>query len=141
MFWEGIAFRPLMTDQSRKQRRHFSMNAGQGLVCVILSLIWYHKKRVCKVPVIVVWTKTEALDAEKIIQLMDNGNSLSEATQQAPQKAWADFEKSVYRHFVKFKYPPKAFVIFRSKFYAYSCLTTANYVVQRCISLELIVMI
>jgi hypothetical protein len=67
-----------------------------------------------KVPVIVLWTKTEFLDLAKIKQLIKEGNSRSDAIQQAPEKAWADFENKNYPRFAEFKYPPKAYVIFRS---------------------------
>lgn len=42
MFWVGTVFRQAMTDQSLQRRTSFLMNAGQGLVCVILSL-YYHE--------------------------------------------------------------------------------------------------
>ena len=94
-----------------------------------------------KVPVIVLWTKTESLDLAKIKQLMKEGKSKSEAMQQAPQKAWADFEKNTYQQFDGFIYPPKAFVVFRSKCYIhyYSIKYLAYCVVQRWMSLEIIV--
>jgi len=66
------------------------------------------------VPVILLWTKTDALDVDKIMQLMDEGNSLAEAKEQAPRKAWADFEEENYPIFDRFKYPPKAFVVLRN---------------------------
>jgi len=65
------------------------------------------------VPVIVLWTKTEFLDLDKINQLIKEGNSRSDAMQQAPEKAWADFEKNILQRFSKFKYPPKGYVAFR----------------------------
>ena len=42
--------------------------------------------------------------------------------EQAPQKAWADFEKAIYQRFNEFKYQPKAYVVFRS-IYTYPQLT------------------
>ncbi|KAF8800441.1 era-like GTP-binding protein, partial [Phlegmacium glaucopus] len=65
------------------------------------------------VPVIVLWTKTDSLDIAKIKQLMKEGNSRAEAMQQAPQKAWTDFEQSIHQRFEEFKYPPKGYVVFR----------------------------
>ena len=76
----------------------------------------------CEVPVIVLWTKTDALDIDKIGQLMNEGNSLAEAMEQAPKKAWADFENKNYPIFNEFRYPPKAYVVFRGKHYSYSYL-------------------
>ena len=74
-------------------------------------------------PVIVLWTKTDSLDLAKIKQLMKEGKSKSEAMQQAPQEAWADFEKKTYHHFDNFKYPPKAFVVLRGMCNTYFDLT------------------
>ena len=75
-----------------------------------------------KVPVIVLWTKTDSLDLDKIKQLMKEGNSQAEAMEQAPEKAWADFEMRNYPIFNRFKYLPKAYVAFRSEHYSYSYL-------------------
>ena len=88
---------------------------------------------------IVLWTKTDSLDVAKIKQLMKEGNSRSEAIKQAPEKAWADFEKDIYQRLDKFKYPPKAYVVFWSKYYF--LVLVANCMVQICTSLELIAMI
>jgi len=66
-----------------------------------------------KVPVIVLWTKTDSLDLDKIKQLMKEGNNKAEAMEQAPKKAWADFEEKFYPMFNMFKYPPKGYVVFR----------------------------
>jgi len=60
------------------------------------------------------WTKTDSLDLDKIKQLMKEGNNQTEAMEQAPKKAWDDFEKKNYPIFNRFKYPPKAYVVFRS---------------------------
>ena len=72
---------------------------------------------------IVLWTKTDSLDLFKIKQLMKEGKTKSEAMQQAPQEAWADFEKNTYQCFDKFKYPPKAFAVLRSMCKTYFDLT------------------
>ena len=64
---------------------------------------------------IVLWTKTNYLDLDKIKELIKEGNSRSDAMQQAPEKAWADFEKNILPRFGEFKYPPKGYVAFRSK--------------------------
>ena len=72
-----------------------------------------------KVPVIVLWTKTDSLDLDKIRQLMKEGNSKAEAMEEAPKKAWADFEEKIYPIFNRFKYLPKAYVVLRSECYSY----------------------
>ena len=64
---------------------------------------------------IVLWTKTDYLDVDKFKELNRKGSSKSDAMQQAPEKAWADFEKDVLQRFSGFKYPPKGYVAFRSK--------------------------
>ena len=63
------------------------------------------------------WTKTDYLDLDKIKELIRKGSSKSDAMQQAPEKAWADFEKNILPRFREFKYPPKGYVAFRSKVY------------------------
>jgi len=75
--------------------------------------------------VIVLWTKTDSLDVAKFEQLRSEGYNKSDTKQQAPQKAWVDFEKNILPCFDEFKYPPKAHVAFRSKCYTYSYLETA----------------
>ena len=70
-----------------------------------------------KVPVIVLWTKTDSLDLGKIKQLMKEGKNQAEAMEQAPKKAWDDFERKNYPIFNTFKYQPKAHVVFRSEHY------------------------
>jgi hypothetical protein len=110
----GTAFQQLMTDQSLQQRRSFSMNVGQDWVGLILW-ICYYEQWLFEVPVIVLWTKTDFLDFPKIKQLMKEGISRSNAIQQAPEKAWVDFENNIHQRFAEFKYPPKAYVVFQSK--------------------------
>ena len=66
------------------------------------------------------WTKMEFLNLPKIKQLMKDGVSKSEAMQQAPKKAWVNFENNIHQDFTEFKYLPKAFVAFRSQCYIYS---------------------
>ena len=75
-----------------------------------------------KVPVIVLGTKTDSLDLDKIKQLMKEGRNQAEAMEQAPKKAWDDFEKKDYPIFDTFKYKPKAYVVFRSEHYSHSYL-------------------
>jgi hypothetical protein len=66
------------------------------------------------VPVIVVFTKFDALDDEAYGALKDEGILQDDAVNQAPHRAMKDFEKtckelSIFRS----HYPPKAFVILR----------------------------
>ena len=122
-FGQGTASQQVMTDQSLQQRGSFSMNVEQDLVFVVLS-IYHHGFMTLfhKVPVIVLWTKTDSLDLDRVDQLMKEGNNLAEAMEQAPKKAWDDFEKKIYPIFNTFKYRPKAYVAFRSEHYNYSYL-------------------
>ena len=71
---------------------------------------------------IVLWTKTDALDIDKVGQLMNEGKSLAEAMKEGPEKAWAEFERENYPMFNGLKYPPKAYVRFRGEYYIYSYL-------------------
>ena len=77
-----------------------------------------------EVPVILVWTKTDSLDDDKIMQFLDKGMSMSEAKQRAPKEAWAEYEREIAHHFDRFQYPPKAYVVFRSMCQTDSCFTT-----------------
>ena len=95
------------------------MNAGQDWVGFMLSICRY-EQWLFEVPVIVLWTKTDFLDLAKIKQLMKKGNSRSDAMQQAPEKAWTDFENNILQRFAVFKYPPKGYVVFRSKLWWFS---------------------
>lgn len=116
----GTAFQQVTTvDPSPQQRRSFSMNVELGLVCVDFSP-WRMRLWLFQVPVIVLWTKTDSLDNDRIMQLVAEGKTLSEAKQQAPQQAWAEYEQRIYPRFALFNYPPKAFVVLRSKCYTYS---------------------
>ena len=85
--------------------------------------IYCHKLWLCEVPVILkLWTKTDTLDLDNIMQLMNEGNSLAKAKKQAPEKVWADFENENYPIFNRFKYPPEAYVVFQSEHYSYPYL-------------------
>jgi len=135
LLWLGTAFQQVIPDQSLHQREYFSVNVG--LVCITLS-ICYHKRWLCEVPVVVLWTKTDCLDDDKVIQLIDEGSTISEAMQQAPQQAWAEYENDVHQRFEAFEYPPKAYVVFRSECQITLILITilANCVAQICMNLE-----
>ena len=104
--------------------RKFFNECGTGLgICRFINTSPWIMTLFYKVPVIVLWTKTDALDLDKIKQLMKEGINQAEAMEQAPKKAWDDFEKKNYpilNH--EFKYPPKAYVAFRSEHYGYSSL-------------------
>ena len=90
---------------------------------------------------IVLWTKADYLDDCKAIELMDEGNlSMSEAKEQAAQQAWTAFEENIHQWFAEFKYPPKASVALRSKLFIFNNYL-ANFLVQRCMRLELTAMI
>ena len=86
------------------------------------------------------WTKTEFLDLAKFKQLIKEGNSRSDAKQQAPEKAWADFQQNILPRFNTFKYPPKGYVVFRSKLVDFLLFHLVNHIVQKCMNLEVIVM-
>ena len=67
----------------------------------------------CTVPVIVLFTKADMLDAQMIEHLVNGGMNIKDAAMKAPEKAVARFEKNFGQQLYKKKYPPKGHVYFR----------------------------
>ena len=67
----------------------------------------------CAVPVIVLFTKADMLDAQMMEQLVNAGMNVEEAAMKAPEESVARFEKSFGQQLYKKKYPPKGHVYFR----------------------------
>ena len=67
----------------------------------------------CTVPVIVLFTKTDILDAQTTEQLVDAGLNVEDAVIKAPEESVARFEKKFGQQLYKKKYPPKGHVFFR----------------------------
>ena len=66
------------------------------------------------VPVIVIFTKLDALDSQAYRVLRDIGVSRDEAKEQAPEQATASFKGSYLSQFCDKRYPPKGYVYLRS---------------------------
>ncbi|EDQ98184.1 GTP-binding protein [Laccaria bicolor S238N-H82] len=66
-----------------------------------------------RVPVIVLFTKADILDAQTIKHLVDTGMDIEDAANKAPEESVAMFEKRFGQQLYKKKYPPKGHVYFR----------------------------
>ena len=65
------------------------------------------------VPVIVLFTKADMLDAQTIEHLVNAGMSVEDAAIKAPEESIARFQKNFGQQLYKKKYPPKGHVYFR----------------------------
>ena len=65
------------------------------------------------VPVIVLFTKADMLDAQTIEHLVNAGMNVEDATMKAPEESVARFQKNFGQELYKKKYPPKGHVYFR----------------------------
>ncbi|EDQ99363.1 uncharacterized protein LACBIDRAFT_335106 [Laccaria bicolor S238N-H82] len=68
-----------------------------------------------RVPVIVLFTKADMLDAQTIKQLVNTGMDVEDAANKAPEESVAMFEKRFGQQLYKKKYPPKDHVYFRDQ--------------------------
>ncbi|EDQ98291.1 uncharacterized protein LACBIDRAFT_304448 [Laccaria bicolor S238N-H82] len=66
-----------------------------------------------RVPVIVLFTKADMLDAQTIKHLVDTGMDVEDAINTAPEVSVARFEEKFGQELFKRKYPPKDHVYFR----------------------------
>jgi hypothetical protein len=67
----------------------------------------------CTVPVIVLFTKADMLDAQTIKHLVNGGMDVEDAGMKAPEESVARFQKNFGQQLYKKKYPPKGHVYFR----------------------------
>ena len=67
----------------------------------------------CIVPVIVLFTKADMLDAHAIKHLVNNGMDVEDAAIKAPEESVARFQKNVGQQLYNTKYPPKDHIYFR----------------------------
>ena len=65
------------------------------------------------VPVIVLFTKADMLDAQTMEHLVDAGMNVEDAAIRAPEASVARFEEKFGQQLYKKKYPPKGHVYFR----------------------------
>ena len=67
----------------------------------------------CTVPVIVLFTKADMLDAHMVEHLVDAGMNVEDAAMKAPEESVANLEKNFVQQLYKKKYPPKGHVYVR----------------------------
>ena len=67
----------------------------------------------CIVPVIVLFTKADMLDAQTIDHLVDAGMNVEDAAIKAPEESVARFQENFGQQLYKKKYPPKGHVYFQ----------------------------
>ena len=65
------------------------------------------------VPVIVLFTKADMLDAQTIESLVNTGMNVEDATIKAPEESVAKFHMNFGQQLYRKKYPPKGHVYFR----------------------------
>jgi hypothetical protein len=75
----------------------------------------------CTVPVIVLFTKADMLDAQMIKHLVNAGMNVEDAAMKAPEESVAQFQKNFGQQLYKEKYPPKGHVYFRGVTNSFIC--------------------
>jgi hypothetical protein len=78
------------------------------------------------VPVIVLFTKADMLDAQMIENLINAGMNIEDAAMKAPEESVARFEKNFSLQLYKEKYPPKGHVYFRGVTNSFICSLQIN---------------
>ena len=73
------------------------------------------------VPVIVLFTKADILDAQTMEHLVNAGMNVEDAAIKAPEESVARFQKSFGQQLYKKKYPPKGQVYFRGVTDSFIC--------------------
>ena len=66
----------------------------------------------CPVPVVVLFTKADMLDAQTIENLVNAGMNVEDAAIKAPEESIARFQKNFAQQLYNTKYPPKGHVYF-----------------------------
>ena len=79
----------------------------------------------CTVPVIVLFTKADMLDAYTIKHLVNTGMNVEDAAIKAPEESVARFQKNFGQQLYQTKYPPKDHIYFRG--------VTNSYIFRQCI--------
>ena len=78
------------------------------------------------VPVIVLFTKADMLDAQTMECLVNAGMNVEDAAMKAPEESVARFEKNFGQQLYKKKYPPKGHVYFRGITNSFICSLQIN---------------
>ena len=82
----------------------------------------------CTVPVIVLFTKADMLDAQMIKHLVNAGMNVEDAAIKAPEESVARFQKNFGQQLYKKKYPPKGHVYFRGVPDSFICSLQINFI-------------
>ena len=67
----------------------------------------------CTVPVIVLFTKADMLEAQTMEDLVNAGMNVEDAAMKAPEESVARFQQKFGQQLYEKKYPPKGHVYFR----------------------------
>ena len=78
------------------------------------------------VPVIVLFTKADMLDAQMLEHLVNAGMNVEDAAIKAPDESVARFHKMFGQQLYKKKYPPKEHVYFRGITNSFICRQQIN---------------
>jgi hypothetical protein len=84
----------------------------------------------CTVPVIVLFTKADMLDAQMVDHLVNSGMNVEDAVMKAPEESVARFHKSFGQQLYEEKYPPKDHVYFRGVTNSFICSLQINCIEQ-----------
>jgi len=84
------------------------------------------------VPVIVLFTKADMLDAQMMEHLVNAGMNVEDAAMKAPEESVTRFEKNFGQQLYKKKYPPKGHVYFRGVANSFICSLQINCIQQTC---------
>ena len=81
----------------------------------------------CTVPVIVLFTKADMLDAQTMEHLVNAGMSVEDAAKKAPEESVTRFQKNFGQQLYKKKYPPKEHVYFRGVTISFISILEINF--------------
>jgi Tfp pilus assembly protein PilF len=82
----------------------------------------------CTVPVIVLFTKADMLDAQTMEHLINAGMNVEDAAIKAPEESVARFHNNFGQQLYKKKYPPKGHVYFRGLPNSFICSLQINFI-------------
>ena len=82
----------------------------------------------CTVPVIVLFTKADMLEAQTMEDLVNAGMNVEDAAMKAPEESVARFQKNFGQQLYNEKYPPKGHVYFRGVTNPFICSQQINFI-------------
>ena len=114
MLCVGTAFQSMVKpDQLQGQSYISFQRLVLAEVCKIMIISCSHLLFLQTVPVIVLFTKADMLDAQMIEHLVNTGMDFEDAAMKAPEESVAWFQKKFGQQLYKTKYPPKDHIYFR----------------------------